>query len=97
MISQNVESIVSPSKLITNSSKRPFSSEILIIICPESDTSPHYRNGDEPEPVDLTFLNIEAAMMYLASKVRTICGKADSPTLSNRTMRRAICQAKYNM
>ena len=54
---------------------------------PEAETSPHYRNGDEPEPVDLTFLNIEAAMMCLASKVRTICGKADSPTLSNRTFR----------
>ena len=37
--------------------------------------------------MDLTFLNIEAAMMCLASKVRTICGKADSPTLSNRTFR----------
>ena len=59
----------------------------IIIISPESDTSPHYRNGDEPEPVDLTFLNIEAAMMCLASKVRTICGKAHSPTLSNRTFR----------
>ena len=35
----------------------------------------------------MTFLNIEAAMMCLASKVRTICGKADSPTLSNRTFR----------
>jgi len=53
----------------------------------ENESSPHYRNGDEPEPIDLTYLNIEAAMMCLASKVRSICGKANSPTLSNRTFR----------
>ena len=47
----------------------------------------HYRAGDEPEPMDLTHLNIEAAMMCLASKVRLICGKANSPTLSSRTFR----------
>ena len=28
-----------------------------------------HRNGDEPEPIDLTHLNIEASMMCLASKV----------------------------
>ena len=58
-----------------------------IIMCAESDPSPHYRNGDEPEPIELTFLNVEAAMMSLASKVRALCGKADSPTLSHRTFR----------
>ena len=47
----------------------------------------HYRNGDEPEPIDLTHLNVEAAMMCLASKVRVLCGKADSPTLCARTFR----------
>ena len=57
------------------------------IMCAESDPSPHYRNGDEPEPIELTFLNVEAAMMSLASKVRALCGKADSPTLSHRTFR----------
>ena len=57
------------------------------IMCAESDSSPHYRNGDEPEPIELTFLNVEAAMMSLASKVRSLCGKADSPTLSHRTFR----------
>lgn len=53
----------------------------------DTETSSHYRSGDEPEPIDLTHLNIEASMMCLASKVRTICGKANSPTLSNRTFR----------
>ncbi len=47
----------------------------------------HYRAGDEPEPIDLTHLNIEAAMMCLASKVRVLCGRANSPTLSSRTFR----------
>ena len=47
----------------------------------------HYRAGDEPEPIDLTHLNIEAAMMCLASKVRLICGKSESPRMSSRTFR----------
>ena len=54
-------------------------------IVSDSEASPHYKLGDEPEPIDLTYLNIEAAMMCLASKVRAICGPAHSPTLSNRT------------
>ena len=44
----------------------------------------YYKAGDEPEPIDLTHLNVEAAMMCLASKVRLLCGKANSPTLSAR-------------
>jgi len=56
-------------------------------IVSDNETSPHYRSGDEPEPIDLTHLNIEASMMCLASKVRSVCGKANSPTLSNRTFR----------
>ena len=35
----------------------------------DSESTPHYRSGDEPEPIDLTHLNIEASMMCLASKV----------------------------
>ena len=53
----------------------------------ESAAGLYYRAGDEPEPIDLTHLNIEAAMMCLASKVRYLSGKADSPTLSSRTFR----------
>ena len=53
----------------------------------ESANGLYYRAGDEPEPIDLTHLNIEAAMMCLASKVRFLSGKADSPTLSSRTFR----------
>ena len=53
----------------------------------DSPSGLHYRAGDEPEPIDLTRLNIEAAMMCLASKVRLICGKSDSPSMSSRTFR----------
>ena len=53
----------------------------------DSPSGLHYRAGDEPEPIDLTHLNIEAAMMCLASKVRLICGKSDSPSMSSRTFR----------
>ena len=53
----------------------------------DSPSGLHYRAGDEPEPIDLTHLNIEAAMMCLASKVRLVSGKADSPSMSSRTFR----------
>ena len=56
------------------------------IVC-DTGTGLHYKAGDEPEPIDLTHLNIEAAMMCLASKIRLLCGKANSPTLSSRTFR----------
>jgi len=56
-------------------------------ITSDNEASSHYRSGDEPEPIDLTHLNVEASMMSLASKIRVLCGKANSPTLSNRTFR----------
>jgi len=56
-------------------------------IISDNEASSHYRSGDEPEPIDLTHLNVEASMMSLASKIRVLCGKANSPTLSNRTFR----------
>ena len=53
----------------------------------DSPSGLHYRAGDEPEPIDLTHLNIEAAMMCLASKVRLVSGRAESPNMSSRTFR----------
>ena len=53
----------------------------------DSPSGLHYRAGDEPEPIDLTHLNIEASMMCLAGKVRLLCGRAASPSLSSRTFR----------
>ena len=53
----------------------------------DSPSGLHYKAGDEPEPMDLTHLNIEAAMMCLAGRVRLLCGEAGSPSLKNRTFR----------
>jgi hypothetical protein len=61
--------------------------DAVLVQVSESAAGLYYRAGDEPEPIDLTHLNIEAAMMCLASKVRYLSGKADSPTLSSRTFR----------
>ena len=63
----------------------------------DSPSGLHYRAGDEPEPIDLTHLNIEAAMMCLASKVRLVCGKSESPSMSSRTFRfKEIDSRAYN-
>lgn len=66
-------------------------------IVSDTATGLHYKAGDEPEPIDLTHLNIEAAMMCLASKVRLLCGKANSPTLSSRTFRFKELDAKRSL
>ena len=39
----------------------------------------HYRSGDEPEPIELTHLNVEAAMMCLASKVSVTVSRITQP------------------
>ena len=38
----------------------------------ENELSVHYREGDEPEPIDMTLLNIEASMMCLTGKLRQL-------------------------
>ena len=46
----------------------------------ELDTSPHYNlTNDEPEPIELTHLNMEAAILCLNSKVKSVTGKLSSP------------------
>ena len=47
-------------------------------IVPDHEDSPHYKLGDEPEPLDLTHLNIEAAILCLSSKVRVMSGARSS-------------------
>ena len=66
--------------VITGSNITPIKNTYLMYF-------PLFLAGDEPEPIELTHLNVEAAMMCLASKVRLLCGKANSPTLSARTFR----------
>ncbi|CAB3379897.1 Hypothetical predicted protein [Cloeon dipterum] len=50
-----------------------------------SPTANYYKPTDEPEPWDLTQLNIEASMMCLVSKVKFLCGRVGSPAVRLRT------------
>ncbi|XP_067641805.1 inositol polyphosphate-4-phosphatase type I A isoform X2 [Eurosta solidaginis] len=50
-------------------------------------TSPsanYYRPTEEPEPLDLTQLNIEASVMCLVSKIKFLCGRCGSPAIRLR-------------
>ncbi|XP_071446708.1 inositol polyphosphate-4-phosphatase type I A isoform X2 [Hetaerina americana] len=49
-----------------------------------SPSANYYRPTEEPEPWDLTQLNIEASMMCLVSKVKFLCGRCSSPALRLR-------------
>lgn len=50
--------------------------------CPSAN---YYRPTEEPEPLDLTQLNIEASVMCLVSKVKFLCGRCGSPAVRLRT------------
>lgn len=57
-----------------------------------SPSANYYKPTDEPEPWDLTQLNIEASVMCLVSKVKFLCGKCGSPAVrlrSNQTISRS--------
>ena len=53
----------------------------------------HNRNGDEPEPIDLTHLNIEASMMCLASKVMIIVMEAKIHSYNEHNIAVVVCEA----
>ncbi|CAB4066700.1 unnamed protein product [Lepeophtheirus salmonis] len=84
------------SELLNDKSEQKISNNNKDLVV-DSPSGLHYRAGDEPEPIELTHLNIEAAMMCLASKIRVLCGKADSPTLSSRTFRFKELDAARNI
>lgn len=44
----------------------------------------YYRPTEEPEPLDLTQLNVEASVMCLASKIKFLCGRCGSPAIRLR-------------
>ncbi|GJQ70689.1 hypothetical protein Trydic_g624 [Trypoxylus dichotomus] len=48
------------------------------VMC-SSPSANYYKPTDEPEPWDLTQLNIEASVMCLVSKVKFLCGRCGSP------------------
>lgn len=59
-----------------------------------SPSANYYKPTDEPEPWDLTQLNIEASVMCLVSKVKFLCGHCGSPAVrlrqNNRNIKKVI-------
>lgn len=53
------------------------------VMC-SSPSANYYKPTDEPEPWDITQLNIEASVMCLVSKVKFLCGKCGSPAVRLR-------------
>lgn len=53
------------------------------VMC-SSPSANYYKPTDEPEPFDLTQLNIEASVMCLVSKVKFLCGRCSSPAIRIR-------------
>lgn len=49
-----------------------------------SPSANYYRPTEEPEPLDLTQLNIEASVMCLVSKIKFLCGRTGSPAIRLR-------------
>lgn len=49
-----------------------------------SPSANYYRPTEEPEPLDLTQLNIEASVMCLVSKIKFLCGRCGSPAVRLR-------------
>ena len=49
-----------------------------------SPSANYYKPTDEPEPWDITQLNIEASVMCLVSKVKFLCGRCSSPAVRLR-------------
>lgn len=69
------------------------------VMC-NSPSANYYKPTDEPEPWDLTQLNIEASVMCLVSKVKFLCGRCGSPAVrlrqNNRNVRRIITDQPKN-
>lgn len=57
-------------------------------------SSDFYRPCEEPEPLDLTQLNVEASVMCLVSKVKFLCGRCGSPAVRLRQPRNSISSLK---
>ena len=55
-----------------------------------SPSANYYRPTEEPEPLDLTQLNIEASVMCLVSKVKFLCGRCGSPAVRLRQPKSTI-------
>ena len=56
----------------------------------------YYRPTEEPEPLDLTQLNVEASVMCLVSKVKFLCGRCGSPAVRLRQPRNESLKRGFN-
>lgn len=70
-----------------------------------SPSANYYKPTEEPEPWDLTQLNIEASVMCLVSKVKFLCGRCSSPAVRlkssgavvrSQSLRTGLSQAQGN-
>ncbi|XP_024083803.1 type I inositol 3,4-bisphosphate 4-phosphatase isoform X2 [Cimex lectularius] len=59
-----------------------------------SPSANYYKPTDEPEPWDLTQLNIEASVMCLVSKVKFLCGRCGSPAVRLRSSNNSIARSQ---
>ncbi|PSN35360.1 hypothetical protein C0J52_11509 [Blattella germanica] len=59
-----------------------------------SPSANYYKPTDEPEPWDLTQLNIEASVMCLVSKVKFLCGRCGSPAVRLRSSHRGMGRSR---
>lgn len=63
------------------------------VMC-SSPSANYYKPTDEPEPWDLTQLNIEASVMCLVSKVKFLCGRCGSPAVRLRSSQRGMGRSR---
>ncbi|KAH8397789.1 hypothetical protein KR222_001705 [Zaprionus bogoriensis] len=62
-----------------------------------SPSANYYRPTEEPEPLDLTQLNIEASVMCLVSKLKFFCGRCDSPAIRLRHPKAPLKREGFNV
>ncbi|XP_059618868.1 inositol polyphosphate-4-phosphatase type I A [Phlebotomus argentipes] len=60
-----------------------------------SPSANYYRPTEEPEPLDLTQLNIEASVMCLVSKVKFLCGRCGSPAVRLRQPKSVVKRSGF--
>lgn len=60
-----------------------------------SPSANYYRPTEEPEPLDLTQLNIEASVMCLVSKVKFLCGRCGSPAVRLRQPKQPVKRSGF--
>ncbi|KAJ3662062.1 hypothetical protein Zmor_006427 [Zophobas morio] len=85
----SLEELNSNSLNITNGNEKrtePDTNRMFLdtnVMC-SSPSANYYKPTDEPEPWDITQLNIEASVMCLVSKVKFLCGRCGSPAVRLR-------------